>query len=1241
MDHTVYERKNTDLGSTSMTKSGGFSIKKRHRKLGALIGLAALAVPFAANLGTLGDAMHAVTGPQNVYESELLNVKLKTSQDKTKTTWDLEFDRSETSVSEQTVKFKLDLDKAGLKDAEIKQDDKTLDMREGIVSAVLKSQSTHLILTAISTNEDKHDITLPVTELGLYDDKNGENKLPVDNRSVDLTMAFEKVAEIAKESSSSETVTEAVAEEEKQDKEVRIIDGDTNGLIPYDGSNPIDTLNTSLSTKPIIGQGAGQVQTVLIDRYSRTTAIDGTQTGKTSSENFQIWANHGSDTVAFHSNKNFSSADITSGKINIFQKFDRPSVKIDGGDSTTPVSDNTLLNNYHNQYQTNGGNNNQSSYMILFGNKNNVSQSDLDDKTFSILYDNVGSYVDYLGNEVQMGAVMTIGNIQKVSSDHDHLGTRVYIDVPNNLYSGILYQGIDSLDITVQFYVSSNGQFTNLLSVPTDASAQMTFDSLNNFGAGTGSQNVSNGFSWTETTYDISNARYAESVDKISGIKGTDAVANRSLAKEATVTSMKQDSARNGMWYSQGHGNYTNSSYTGTNWIDNIDDSNNTFTRGALSYPISGETSSFRLYTGTGNTWQTLTCASLNPLQLDAPRKLVTDDVLITSTADAANYNNAVGQLNSANGNAAVQEAIKTTREGFGEYDPKVYASYAAYVAARETAVNEAITATGVAYGNMYGQNLATKPAQTIGDVIYFNYDYWVMQPTYRIGTDSIAKPNEVVMTDTLDAGVTLRSNSKSDMKSFTSSDIIIYNTNGTAFAYGKDKDYTVELDVVEVNGEDCQKITVTFTEAGRNKMDFDGNNLAWNLNVHVPATKVLSTGVEGIWYNTANVMTGVNKPNGIFTNKVNVKLLPLHDNDLILYKVDDDAPRNQVNGVTFNLELTHAFNGWDGEKPTFTPLTDPQNIPGTSSSQGSTWEYDALNIGKYLLTETGVPGGYINSMPVLKDDDGKIMYDDNGNELHGIRFTVTETLGKDGKYTHTMSGDSDEDKKALIGLSQTKAPDQTTGPAQWTASIENPRVPTQFKLNKVDADGKALAGAKFQYALQSDAIAYKNGQITDNPWVDMTEQAGGVHTIADGTKLKFNQTYVVHEVTAPSGYAMEDDFYFIVVPQNVFSDPSFSYGDGPLITEDLNGTSANMDAPVNFLQVNEGGSYLKWLPAKEDTSTKPYSTWVGDFNVANSAKSIFPRVGGTGIQAYIGAGLIVMLIAGGAAWYIKRRQNQ
>ena len=50
---------------------------------------------------------------------------------------------------------------------------------------------------------------------------------------------------------------------------------------------------------------------------------------------------------------------------------------------------------------------------------------------------------------------------------------------------------------------------------------------------------------------------------------------------------------------------------------------------------------------------------------------------------------------------------------------------------------------------------------------------------------------------------------------------------------------------------------------------------------------------------------------------------------------------------------------------------------------------------------------------------------------------------------------------------------------------------------------------------------------------------------------------------------------------------------------------------------------------------------FIGTFEVQNNPKSIFPRVGGTGIQAYIGAGLIVMLIAGGAAWYIKRRQNQ
>ncbi|MBJ7649729.1 hypothetical protein [Weissella confusa] len=126
---------------------------------------------------------------------------------------------------------------------------------------------------------------------------------------------------------------------------------------------------------------------------------------------------------------------------------------------------------------------------------------------------------------------------------------------------------------------------------------------------------------------------------------------------------------------------------------------------------------------------------------------------------------------------------------------------------------------------------------------------------------------------------------------------------------------------------------------------------------------------------------------------------------------------------------------------------------------------------------------------------------------------------------------------------------------------------------------------------------------------------------------LDYGKIYVIQESTHPSGYAMIGDIYFQVVPKNEYS----SYED-----KDVPGPAPTGE--VAILQVTSGGAPIQWLKTEPDSSTNVFT---GKYNVQNDAKSIFPRVGGTGIQAYIGAGLIVMLIAGGAAWYIKRRQNQ
>lgn len=1211
MDHTVYERKNTDLGSTSMTKSGGFSIKKRHRKLGALIGLAALAVPFAANLGTLGDAIHAVTGPQNVYESELLNVKLKTSQDKTKTTWDLEFDRSQTSVSEQTVKFKLDLDKAGLKDAEIKQDDKTLDMREGIVSAVLKSQSTHLILTAISTNEDKHDITLPVTELGLYDDNNGENKLPVDNRSVDLTMAFEKVAEIAKESSSSETVTEAVAKESSSEKAVKvapIVDGDDTDIPGFiKGEDPAKTLRDKLTVMSAVE--SQDLQTVLIQRTVHTTPKD----GKTAPNNFQIW-----------SNKQYTEHDrveVGTGEygIDITKKFDLTTVaKIDGQYTQTAQQNdfnnrnqmNKLRGQYHDQFDHTESTN-LSSYNITF-----VDDAAMSGANFTVVYDRVGQYVDVNGEKHDIGATLSIGNLKPLSADHNRMGAMRFIEIPNNLYSGILYHGIESLDLSVTFYKLEGGAFTEIVNIDDPDKAQMTFASLNNFG----SSGTSGPFVWENTTTGIDYSQYAEMAAPISGISGTgEAVVDPELSDKTKMvkeSSVQDTSLGQERYYSTGHGVYANNdgtfnNVTADNWKDEL--GSDTFENGGIGFHIKDTAYAFRLYTGTGNTWQTITCATVKPLQLDAPRKTVTSDSLGTTTN--AQYNQAIADLNKAESDSAVQALIAQRRELFGTYaEWKVKnpsGTYNQYIANRETFVDvgddededEGIASTGVAYGDMYGKNLGIKKSQNIDGTIYFNYDYWVFQPTYQIGTDSIAKPDELIMTDELEPGVTLRNGAASD--------IVVFNTN-SAVLQGPgpgitNPDYTVDITGTGTE-TDRQKVVVTFTASGLAKLNFNGKDIAWDLNVHVPATNVIQSGKTETWYNTANVKTGVNKNyGGIETNRVNVHLVPLNPESLTINKVDDDGQRIAT-GAEFKMERTAVVGGTDDSGNTTFVTVDPAQVVTPDSSGNGQWMY-TLSPGKYRLTETKAPGGYtLGKSP--------------------INFTVLNTYNKElDKNVVTMSGDTPDDVAALKNLGKTN-PSDVESP--WSTDIVNTRVPVKFQLNKVEPDMKTpLEGAAFSYALQSEVATNP-----DTAWTPMTVKKGtegkeNLFTIGDDVTLEFNVSYVVREDEAPSGYSKIDNFYFIVVPKNLYDTTYANF-------HEWNDTTLDTTKDVSFMRVNAAGQYLGWM--NPDTINNMLT---GNFVVADNAKSIFPRVGGTGIQAYIGAGLIVMLIAGGAAWYIKRRQNQ
>ncbi|MGX6407959.1 SpaA isopeptide-forming pilin-related protein [Weissella confusa] len=1119
-----------------MTKSGGFSIKKRHRKLGALIGLAALAVPFAANLGTLGDAIHAVTGPQNVYESELLNVKLKTSQDKTKTTWDLEFNRSDMSVSEQTVKFKLDLEKAGLKDAEIKQDDKALDMREGIVSAVLKSQSTHLILTAISTNEDKHDITLPITELGLYDDKNGENRLEADSRSVDLTMAFEKVAEITKESSSSETVTEAVAEAEKQSeggKNVRVVPGETGGFITAGGTDPISKVNGAITTNPL-----DSLQAVLIDRSSRTTPkADGT----TNPQNFQIWSSDATNTTYLPDGTTSIPTGANAKSINIVAKYDVARNKIDGqqnwprqaGDSNDPVL------YYHSQYQRAGSNANQSSYLINFG-TDAASTAAMQAATFEMFYDNVGYYIDKDGVSHDIGATMTIGNIVAASDnagglDHIQLGNRRFIDLPNNMFSGLIYHGIESLDVKIQFYVvdATSRQFIQKIDVPTDSKTEIDFSSLNNFGVDGTSGNFDT--NWDRSADNIQSSEYAETVNPITDIKG-DVKPNKGTNIEtvANPTSMRYDDDRD-RWYSLAHGDYANddgtfdlNTYNNIQWRDSIDDTQ-TFQRGMLGYYVSGLSFAFRLYTATGNTWQTLASSTQNDISLPAPKKAVSDNGF-----DKNQILNQMTPTKSGNFDTEDMADVDTAEQRDGDTEP------------------------------------------------YFYYSYYILQDTYEIGTSKLTKPDQIKMVDVLPHDVILQGTTL-DQKGTVSNEVSMYNTNDGKLTNTNNSLWTVSVEPVDVTGDadpsqnvKRQQVTVTLTAAGIAALDFTGSSFMWDLPVKVKAGLAETKGKQ-TFTNKASVTTDSARD----TNTVVTYENP-HTGRLKITKVDAADATIQLSGATFKISSRAA-----GSTDAFVEFTADEYAKYVTQA-GAILSLKELPSDKhYQILETKAPNGYDY------DATKEYLFTVNYNEITEELTVTSDTAG----WTITAPTATDPDA---------------------TATITNERQAVYFDVLKQDEDGNALPGATFKYREYTES-----GSLTttgdQSGWTQM-DRADGAATSTETAKLKFDTIYQVSESEAPSGYVAGDDFFFKITHDS----------DGKVVYQYVNADGSLVEGAATIV-----------VDFKTDSSDENIHYYVGHLKAKNYAKSIFPRVGGTGIQAYIGAGLIVMLIAGGAAWYIKRRQNQ
>lgn len=411
---------------------------------------------------------------------------------------------------------------------------------------------------------------------------------------------------------------------------------------------------------------------------------------------------------------------------------------------------------YHQQYASNTVNNARNNAKInfelssgLFVNNNRGAGLSDNSLAISVSFGDVGMYYETPGSEgKKMGAIITLTNIKRFNTNN------AWIDIPANLFSGVAYGNIDTLDVEYTFYEMNGDSFGRKLSVqmpplnpdgtvnPADAT-WMTFGSLNNHSGGSGV--TSNGSAKAPTTgnasvgsngtaVSVTSNDLAEGVKKIIDDNDADTPDLKTVkAVGSLLRVIPEGQANAGYYVSSAMGIYTGHAvqpnYQGNDQRQ-FGDFNGAvdFEKAAVSFQVSGQANKFSLKAGSAFTWQSVSSGYARPITPKNPQKAVTalttnplDMVHDTATQKANNTNNR-DTITNGSGNETLN-FLPTDNAGvkLDLYD-------------------------GIQV-NANGNPLAGRTQSRI-------HFYDIAQPTYQNPNDSVAKPHTITLTDTLPLGI-------------------------------------------------------------------------------------------------------------------------------------------------------------------------------------------------------------------------------------------------------------------------------------------------------------------------------------------------------------------------------------------------------------------------------------------------------------------------------------------------------
>ncbi|WP_137597686.1 prealbumin-like fold domain-containing protein [Paucilactobacillus kaifaensis] len=354
------------------------------------------------------------------------------------------------------------------------------------------------------------------------------------------------------------------------------------------------------------------------------------------------------------------------------------------------------------------------------------------------------------------------------------------------------------------------------------------------------------------------------------------------------------------------------------------------------------------------------------------------------------------------------------------------------------------------------------------------NHSYFIYQPTYELSETTVAKPDNIIMEDTLPPGVTLVTADASSVK--------LFNTNG--------EEITVDVadDNLEigVDNEGHQTIKYTLNDDQIKALTFNGQSFAYRLDVKVDHARY--EGKHHIMENSASVTfdsgegaTWTNPTNKVATQLVPDEEVPEVDANLIKYgqsKNNLDEYNTPLAGVSFRI----TGENMDSE---------------ISTKEDGTIQFNNLIPGiEYTLKE-------------IKTIDGYIPFDGE------IKFTVD----KDGKVTIKSGPANINNNNQIVVHNELVMNDKT------------------FMKIDADETDKVLENAEFIIRKPGNESHYAQFEANKFiGWTTDKDKATKFTSGEDG-KFKIGEmpygTYQLQEINPPAGYAKPESYFGFTINEN------------------------------------------------------------------------------------------------------------